>query len=62
MGQNESKRSFPSVAGISAGGFDHDRRLRGEVERRPGSHAAGTAPEAPHSSWESAWIDLGGEG
>jgi hypothetical protein len=33
-----------------------------QVEQRTTAHPSGDVSEEPISSWESAWIDLGGEG
>jgi hypothetical protein len=34
----------------------------GRLEQRTAAHSFGDPVEDPASSWEAAWIDLGGEG
>jgi hypothetical protein len=50
-----------AVATIS-GGFSSPRFASGQVETAATAHGQADALERPSLSWESAWIDLGGEG
>lgn len=66
MGPNESKRlAFHAFPGALHGGTisSHAHSAHGnEGDSAPASHLAGDVLEGALTNWESAWIDIGGEG
>ena len=63
MGQSESLNGHGALpAKGPALGFDHVASHPAEADLVAGSFGPGGRSDNPLAGWESAWIDLGGEG
>jgi hypothetical protein len=63
MGQNESFNCHvPHVAMMSAPALDHSANTLGDADLATTSHHTWRTRKSAISGWETAWIDLGGEG
>jgi hypothetical protein len=63
MGQHDSLNGFSAmVPGSGVGGFDTVNDPVGDGDQNGAPHRFGRWSDITAAGWESAWIDLGGEG